>query len=731
MSQRRGSRGAAAPIKATSSLRLKPRAERERSAEQIANELSRKMNAAPGHALRSCRCRRRFGSAVASPRANTSSRCRAPTRTLLYEYAPKLAHELGQVAGAEGRHHRRAAQQPRARRRNRPPTRRRAGRLGGSHRGHVVQRLRLTPGLEHLFQQQHVPVILELDPRTQREPAASASLYVRSERGALVPLTSVAQPRAEARGRSPSATPASCRPPPCRSTCGPVIRLSEAVAVAEARGHALLPERITSRFQGSAEAFQSSLSGLGSLLLIAVLVIYLVLGVLYESLIHPLTILSALPFAGFGAVVTLMIFGIDLNVYAFVGVILLVGLVKKNGIMMVDFAIDARKDASVSAEQRHHGRVLGALPPDHDDDHGGACSAPCRSRSASARVPSRGSRWVLSVVGGLLFSQLLTLYVTPVFYVYLERFREWLRPLAPSRRARAAPAGRRVVKLATPLVVVGTGASEAGRRRRRCAATPDIHALRAGRVPAAAGSACEPAHGEAARDSARGSTTAMPAGPAVANLARILVQHDADVQVTIEPNFAAAQAELKLRERRGTARDPDPLRLAVEQRGLDGNRALGRDLFEVPAGRQLDVVLTFFNGHADGRRVRVRLAAHRDWRSATATSAAAACPAGVAQTANRERGVAQAVHHARRPLRHQRQGKLPRLALRFIRRPCAELPQPTSIISPAAAIIPVPNRRVILFMPLISRAAPIVCGWRRGSTRQIVGQAHLRGKPQR
>jgi HAE1 family hydrophobic/amphiphilic exporter-1 len=276
-------------------------------------------------------------------------------------------------------------------------------------------------------------VILELDPRTQREPASLGSLYVRSDSGALVPLTSLATIGQSAgpltvshAGQLPAAT--------ISFNMRPGHALSEGVAVATNAARAL-PERITARFQGSAEAFQSSLSGLGSLLLIAVLVIYLVLGVLYESLIHPLTILSALPFAGFGAVVTLMIFGIDLNVYAFVGVILLVGLVKKNGIMMVDFAIEARKDPGVSAQQAITDACLVRFRPIMMTTMAALLGTLPIALGFGAGAESRQPLG-LSVVGGLLFSQLLTLYATPVFYLYLERFREWLgrsrRPAEPA-----------------------------------------------------------------------------------------------------------------------------------------------------------------------------------------------------------------------------------------------------------------------------------------------------------
>jgi HAE1 family hydrophobic/amphiphilic exporter-1 len=162
------------------------------------------------------------------------------------------------------------------------------------------------------------------------------------------------------------------------------------------------------------------------LLIVSIFVIYLVLGILYESWIHPLTILSALPFAGFGALATLMLFGIDLNVYAFVGVILLVGLVKKNGIMMVDFAIEAQKDPSKTASQAIHeasvvrfrpimmttmAALFGTLPIAVGLGAGGESRQPLG----------------LAVVGGLLFSQLLTLFVTPVVFVYMDRFQAFLR----------------------------------------------------------------------------------------------------------------------------------------------------------------------------------------------------------------------------------------------------------------------------------------------------------------
>ena len=176
---------------------------------------------------------------------------------------------------------------------------------------------------------------------------------------------------------------------------------------------------------GNAQAFESSLTGLGILLLIAILVIYLVLGVLYESFIHPLTILSGLPSAAFGALLSLQIFGFGLDLYGFVGVIMLIGIVKKNAIMMVDFAIAREREGNTTAAEAVYQGCLVRFRPIMMTTMAALMGTLPIALGTGAGANSRRALGV-AVCGGLIFSQLVTLYLTPVFYTYMDTFQSWL-----------------------------------------------------------------------------------------------------------------------------------------------------------------------------------------------------------------------------------------------------------------------------------------------------------------
>lgn len=274
-------------------------------------------------------------------------------------------------------------------------------------------------------------VILEVLPQYYRDPSMMSWFNVRSNSGQLVPLFTLAQVERTAGplqinhlGQFPSVT--------LSFNLKPGVSLSTAAQEVKDLVKGTLPENVTTSFQGTAQQFESSVKNLGILLVVSILVIYIVLGILYESFIHPLTILSGLPSAGLGAFLILLLFNVDLNIYSFLGLILLVGIVKKNAIMMIDFALEKQRVENASAEDAIYQACLVRLRPIMMTTMaallGSLPIAIGLGEGSESRQPLG-----LTIVGGLLVSQLVTLYITPVFYIYLDKLQKMLPARKPRR----------------------------------------------------------------------------------------------------------------------------------------------------------------------------------------------------------------------------------------------------------------------------------------------------------
>jgi len=409
-------------------LMLKPRAERRLSVDQVIAELRPKLNRVPG--IRAM--------PINPPPINVGGRYSRSQYQLslqgadidqIYRTADKLVRAMGQLPELQDVSSDMELENPQL---NVEIDRDQATMLGVSPRT-LEDTLYSAYGsrtISTIFApNDQYSVIIELDPQFQTRPAMLGLLSVRSDNGKLVPLQAVTRQRENVGplsvnhvGQLPAVT--------ISFNLKADVVLGPALAGITRLTRTLLPDGVVASFQGSAQQFQSSQGSMGWLIGLTVIVIYIILGMLYESFLHPLTILTALPLAGFGALLTLMLFHTELSMYAFVGIIMLVGIVKKNGIMMIDFALEAQRQEGKNATDAIYEACIIRFRPIMMTTMAALMAGLPIAMGYGAGAESRRPLG-LAVVGGLLFSQTLTLYVTPVFFIYMDALHQWLTQSAP------------------------------------------------------------------------------------------------------------------------------------------------------------------------------------------------------------------------------------------------------------------------------------------------------------